>query len=160
MHRSLTLLQLAASCLAVVGVALNAQGQVELGQLLKSLDREGVRGLPRALQRSPTGRVPVLAEYATDSGVAELLVGGRYRPMWLTPDQLKAFASDHPTTKLHWAPPRHPLLDRADRWTGASAFRNTTGLTGQGVLVGIVDTGVDVAHADHALEMANRACAT
>jgi subtilisin family serine protease len=142
----ITSLLVAAACLG--GAPGSAFAQVELGQLLSGLARQGITQLPRALSRSSTGRVPVLAEYGADSGVAELLIGERYRPLWLRPEELRAFATEHPTTQLHWAPPRYPLLDRADRWTGASTFRNATGLTGQGVVIGIVDTGVDVTHAD------------
>lgn len=98
--------------------------------------------------RSPNGRIPVLAEYSPNLGVSELLVGGRFRPLWLTPEELAPFVREHPQVKLHWAPPRHTLLDRADDWVGGHAFRSETGLDGTGVVIGIVDTGLDVTHAD------------
>ncbi len=120
-----------------------ASAQIDLGKVVKAGQK-----LPRAVLRAPRSRVAVLAEYEPGAGDAGLLVGGRYRPMWLLPEELAALARDDPTTQLHWAPPRHPLLERASRWTGASAFRQETGLTGQGVVVGIVDTGIDVTHAD------------
>jgi subtilisin family serine protease len=111
------------------------------------LQASGARSLPTSLQGSPA-RLPVLAEYPADSGVSELLVGGRYRPLWLAPGELESFVSEHPEVKLHWAPPRRPLVDQAQRWTGAGAFRTETGFTGKGVVVGIVDTGLDVTHRD------------
>ena len=40
----------------------------------------------------------------------------------------------------------HPLLDVAVPKVGATTFKATSGLTGNGVIVGIVDTGVDVNH--------------
>jgi len=134
--------------LALVCLAAPAAAQVELGSALRGLERGGASQLPRALLEGAHGRVAVLAEYPADSGVSELLVGGRYRPVWMTPPELTSFIADHPDVKLHWAPPRHPLLDQAQRWTGASELRNQTGLTGRGVVVGIIDTGLDVSHGD------------
>jgi subtilisin family serine protease len=143
------------SGLALAGAVLGAMltttpglAQLELGSALRSLQRHGTPTLPRALLGPKGSRVAVLAEYPADSGVAELLVGGRYRPLWLAGDEVALFASDHPDVKLHWAPPRHVLLDQAEKWIGGTAFRNETGLTGKGVVVGIVDTGLDVTHAD------------
>jgi MYXO-CTERM domain-containing protein len=137
-----------AYCLALSCLASPAAAQLELGGALRSLARGGVKELPHALLDGASGRVAVLAEYPSDSGLGELLVGGRYRPLWLSPHELGSFVSDHPDVKLHWAPPRHPLLDQAARWISADAFREDTGLTGQGVVIGIIDTGLDVSHHD------------
>ena len=138
----------AALYVCVFGYGSPALAQLELGAALRQLSADGTPTLPRALLRSPNGRIPVLAEYDLDLGVSELLVAGRYRPLWLTADELAPFVREHPEVKLHWAPPRHTLLDEADDWIGGSAFRNETGLDGAGVVVGIVDTGLDVTHAD------------
>lgn len=134
--------------LAVAAGSAPAAAQLELGSALRSLKRHGSRELPRALLVPNTNRVAVLAEYPKDSGVSDLLVGGRYRPLWLAPDAVEAFADENPGVLLHWTPPRHVLMDQAQKWIGASAFRNETGLTGAGVVVGIVDTGLDVSHPD------------
>jgi subtilisin family serine protease len=133
--------------IGLVTVAGSTHAQLDLRTAMSQLAASG-QGLPRALLRSPTGRVPVLAEYAPSLGVSDLLVAGRYRPLWLTPEELEPFVREHPEVELHWAPPRHTLLDEADDWIGGSAFRNETGLDGAGVVVGIVDTGLDVAHPD------------
>jgi subtilisin family serine protease len=135
-------------CLAWLSASAQARAQLELGAALKQLAAGGGEALPRAMLRSPNGRVPVLAEYAPDLGVSELLVAGRFRPLWLAPDELASFVREQPQVKLHWAPPRHTLLDEADEWIGGSTFRNETGLDGAGVVIGIVDTGLDVSHAD------------
>src|SRR3954468_1296861 len=99
----------AALSVTLLASAPPAAAQLELGSMLRSLQQQGVHSLPRALLRAPSGRVALLAEYPTDSGLTELLVGGRYRPLWLLPDELAAFVGDHPEVKLHWAPPRHVL---------------------------------------------------
>lgn len=125
-----------------------AEAQLELGAAWRSLAKSGATRLPRAFMATPNRRVAVLAEYGPDSGFAELLVGGRYRPLWLSESELADFSHAQPGVKLHWAPPRHVLLDVADDWIGGSAFREQLGFTGKGVVVGIVDTGVDVSHGD------------
>ncbi len=66
----------------------------------------------------------------------------------LRPGQIEAFVAARPTVRFGWHPPLRPRLDQATTWTRASAFRNTTGLDGSGVVVGIIDTGVDVTHPD------------
>ncbi len=142
-----------ASLLLALGLALfshapPASAQLELGSALRGLRQSGSRGLPRAFVAGPRPRVAVLAEYPSSSGISELLLGGRYRPLWLTAQELETFVVDHPDVALHWAPPRHTLLDEAQRWTGAKAFRAATQLSGKGVVVGIVDTGLDVGHPD------------
>ncbi|HXK17909.1 MAG TPA: S8 family serine peptidase [Polyangiaceae bacterium] len=145
-HRS-TLIG-AALCVALAATAPRAVAQIELGSALRSLEARGTRSLPRAILRGARGRVAVLAEYPPGTGAAELLVGGRYRPLWLLPDEISNFADDHPEVQLHWAPPRHVLLDEAAKWIGSTALRAETGLTGKGVVVGIIDTGIDVTHRD------------
>ncbi|MES1186318.1 MAG: S8 family serine peptidase [Myxococcales bacterium] len=145
----------ARTALAGIGVGLllaatpsRAFAQLELGSALRSLERHGIHGLPRALLGREGSRVAVLAEYPEGAGNSEVLVGGRYRPLWLAPNDIASFASDHPDVLLHWAPPRHVLLDEAEKWIGGTVFRNETGLTGAGVVVGIIDTGLDVSHPD------------
>jgi subtilisin family serine protease len=61
---------------------------------------------------------------------------------------LFALASARPELTLSWSPPLRLLLDRADGFTAASSFRNATGLTGHGVVLGMVDTGMDPTHPD------------
>jgi subtilisin family serine protease len=49
---------------------------------------------------------------------------------------------------LHWAPPRHLLMDRARATLRLPAARARGAGSGQGVVIGIVDSGVDVSHPD------------
>lgn len=142
----------AAPCLALVlaytgdasadvelGSALRAVADAApLGRLVTSTAPGGVARVallaprgdrPRAL---PSNAVPITAEwfalYAAPAGF----------------DALRAATG----TKLYWSPPRRVLLDDASAWTRAAAVRADYGLSGRGVLIGLIDTGVDIRHRD------------
>ena len=59
-----------------------------------------------------------------------------------------AFSRVHPTIPLEIAPPVHPLLDQAGLTINATLVHQDPGSLGDGVLVGVADTGLDVTHAD------------
>jgi subtilisin family serine protease len=142
MRPSLFLLALTSA--GILGQSGSAAAQVELRGALSKLAERGIVELPRSITRvNPHGRIPLLAEY--DAPAAR---GQRYRPLWLAAGELAAMVRSEPGVKLHWSPPRYALVDEADEWVGGSAFRDQTGSTGQGVIVGIVDTGVEVGHGD------------
>jgi subtilisin family serine protease len=113
------------------------------------------RGTGRPPKRSPLahadGRVPLLVPLegrsAASLGLLEVAPG--FGAIHLEPDAVIAFSAANPDLSLFTAPPRRAWLDySAVTWTRARSFRNESGLDGTGVVVGIVDTGLDVAHAD------------
>lgn len=80
-----------------------------------------------ALQR---GFVPITREWA-------VVAGSR--------DELSSWARSS-SLDLRWAPPRDLYLNRADGHVSASLGRDEFGVSGQGVIVGVIDTGADVTH--------------
>ncbi|HRI70816.1 MAG TPA: S8 family serine peptidase, partial [Polyangium sp.] len=67
----------------------------------------------------------------------------------LNPSEVDEFGKTHPAWPLSVSPPLQPLLDVSSSWTRVTDFRTATGLgTGKGVVVGVVDTGIDVTHPD------------
>jgi subtilisin family serine protease len=63
-------------------------------------------------------------------------------------EDLLALGHAHSAWRMSWAPPRRLLLDKAEGWTGARLVREATGHGGEGVVIGIVDAGVDLLHGD------------
>jgi len=97
-------------------------------------------GLLRLLVRSSDGHTPKgpnLIEVAP--GLAALAT---------TPERLTALVKSHPEWHFAWSAPRHLLLDRVLLSVHADVVQRDLGQSGAGVVVGIVDTGVDVRHLD------------
>jgi subtilisin family serine protease len=59
-----------------------------------------------------------------------------------------AFADAHPDLHVEVAPPIHLLMDRANGAVRSNFARVDRGANGEGTLIGIVDTGIDVTHPD------------
>ncbi len=96
-------------------------------------------------------RVPftvVLPAGASASALGLLLVAPGIGAARLAPAGVAAFAAEHPDLYLGLEPPRRPLLDVSRGLIHLDAFRAATGADGTGVIVGIVDTGIDVRHKD------------
>lgn len=66
----------------------------------------------------------------------------------LSPADVIRLGEQHPEIEIQVGPGLKPLLDVSKGWTQAQAFREATGFDGKGVVVGIVDTGIDIRHAD------------
>jgi subtilisin family serine protease len=137
----------ALSLLAALSSAAPARADVDLARLVAT-ERST---LPRVFGRS----VSVIAELGPgESAPAGFVRIGTTREgtvlgtLDLGVSELSGVARAHPLLRLGWAPPKRLLLDRADGFTRASSFRNVTGRTGRGVVVGILDTGLDPTHPD------------
>jgi subtilisin family serine protease len=110
---------------------------------------------PSSLRRHPLaddlGRVPftvdlppgLAAEALGLRSYAEGIGSGRFAP-----SELASFAAQHPDLPLWVSPPARPTLNLVAQNVGVSAWLNQTGGegTGAGVVVGVVDTGIDVTH--------------
>lgn len=96
-----------------------------------------------------SGRIPVTVVLppGVDARARGLLpVAPGFAAIRVAPDRLGQLAAAQPDLGLWVAPPRKPLLDVSQNWTGSTAFSLATEQRGEGVVVGVVDTGIDVTH--------------
>lgn len=130
-----------ATLAVTTGGARDAAGDVPAAPFLR-----GFREASRFPATGDDGRVSFLVplDAASRDKIREVAPGvGAIR---LTPEDAQAFSMANPEVSLMFGPPRDLLMDHADTWTAASGFREATGATGEGVVVGVVDTGIDVTH--------------
>ena len=143
-----------ASLACLFGTA-RAAAQVDLGAFGRAMVRvsgsasAAPSALPGVFTRGSAGKVPVIVR--SSSGVIsapELTSMGGFAFAQLDAGRIAELAQAHPEWSFDWSPPRHVLLDKVDGWVHAASVRQQTQTSGQGVVVGIVDTGVDLAHGD------------
>ncbi|EYF05218.1 S8 family serine peptidase [Chondromyces apiculatus] len=107
-------------------------------------------GRPHPLA-DPSGRIPVLVPLppGADARALGLLpVAPGFGAIHLAPPDLGAYARTPAALPLLAGPPRRPLLDVSGQLTRATAYRTATNRTGEGVIVGVIDTGFDLTHPD------------
>jgi subtilisin family serine protease len=136
-----------ASFLFLLALSSSAQAQPIAPRLVHVLDAPG-RPHPLA---DRSGRIPVTARLpagvnAAAVGLLPVAPGVGAARLW--PDEVAAYAAANPDVFLSIAPPLRPQLDVSGKWTNIGNFRTSTNLSGEGVLVGVVDTGLDVRHPD------------
>jgi subtilisin family serine protease len=125
----------------------SARAQVPFERL-----REFVRARPGGLGAGSLRAAPGTPPYGS-AGTAPYASGGahwvpvaRGRGLWRVADATLA-AGDVPG--VLWAPPLHLLMDRARASLALDGARQHQGAgSGQGVVIGIVDAGIDAAHPD------------
>ncbi|MEP7122087.1 MAG: S8 family serine peptidase [Byssovorax sp.] len=135
--------------LAALLLAAPSRADAPAAALVRVLDSPG---RPHPLADS-TGRVPftvVLPTGVSAQSLGLLEVAPGIGAARLPPAALASFAADHRELYLGFEPPRHPMLDVSRGWIHLDQFRSHSGTSGdgQGVIVGIVDTGIDIHHPD------------
>jgi subtilisin family serine protease len=123
-----------------------AHAELELGALARAAEKSAPVALPRALRDgvSVVVELPVGARPPDDF----VSIAGSLGVLELDAARLFALARERPELRFEWAPSRRLLMNRADGFARVSRFRRETGLRGRGVIVGIVDSGVDPTHPD------------
>lgn len=137
---------LAASVLALLAVASTARAQPIAPRLVRVLDGGGAHPLAdRGGRIRVTAALPPGANAAA-LGLREVVPG--IGAAGLLPSEIAPFAAAHPDVPLSITPPLRPQLDVSGKWIHLQAFRAKTGLDGKGVVVGVIDTGLDIRHPD------------
>jgi len=143
--------------LGCVLLGARASAQVDLGawrratalQVRPSGSAAAQVDLPGIFLRGRGGGVPLIVRAPGGGAHAKELVSlGDFAVGELDSARLFELSAAHPDWIFDWAPPRHVLLDRVEGWIHARSVRAQTQTSGQGVVVGIVDTGLELTHRD------------
>jgi subtilisin family serine protease len=142
--------------LAGSAMVASADADVQLdSKFVEALTRPGAA---RHAFSDASGRLPITIELAPGTD-ARAMGWQPFAPglasLRVAPSDLAAFEAAHPDARF-WIWPRfHSLLDQSAKLNGTVAYRQALaaagsplGGTGKGVVVGIIDTGLDVKHPD------------
>jgi hypothetical protein len=156
MKRSLVIGLLAASMMSA-GAGANAEVRMK-GSFFRPFASGPATAHPMA---DASGRLPLLVSVkggqdARSMGLLPLAPG--FATVRVPPSDLLAFEAAHPGLSFSIWPPRHAVLDESARLDRTAAYRarlaqaaggtpSTSGM-GRGVVVGIVDLGLDARHYD------------
>lgn len=125
--------------------------ELDLPEVVARLPAEQRTSLSNLWRQRASERISLLVE-RLESGAAwppgATPLGRGFSALEVAPAALSRLFAEHPSFRFTWSPGQRLLLDRADGWVRASSVRNATGASGAGVIVGIVDSGVDVRHPD------------
>ena len=146
----------ASLAVALLALSSSASAAARLdAAFVDSLAPGGARRHPLADAR---GKLPVVVElppFADARAMGLLPLSPGLATLRLSPDELASFEASHPALRFSIWPPLHPVLDESAKLNGTLAYRAALGAagapfagTGKGVVVGIVDSGLDVAHPD------------
>src|SRR5262245_9378717 len=137
------------SLVALVLLAARAsQADVPARPLVAALAGAGIDAPLRSSEASGApARIGVLLESKTPIAGAVRVQDGVYF-VRRSRTELEEFLALNAGAPAYYRPPLRPLLDHADEWVQASLGRAEAGLAGDGVYVGVVDTGFDVRHPD------------
>jgi subtilisin family serine protease len=126
---------------AVWGVfASVASAQVPLATLEPWATRVAARPSAGALiRRSPFGALRLPPD------AVEIPIGPRHSVLRWRERPLEELMG---TAAARWSPPRHLLMDRARPQLRLDAARAAGAGSGQGVVIGVVDSGIDITHPD------------
>ncbi len=141
--------------LALLFLPALASADVDLARLLeRGRGHAGRAVAPHALldgfddERPGLLRLLVHAADARQAPAEAVFLGGDRYAVTVNPERAAELAAADPRLRLLWSAPRRPLLEQALGHLRVDGLRTALALTGKGVVVGIVDTGVDVAHGD------------
>jgi len=144
------------ACAALCGLSFgaSAQAQIDLGLFYAQSPRTSFSQFKvlGTSQVSLMVRVPAAAAADAEAEGFIPLSPGLYGT-YQTPEELSSLISIHANWQWLWSPPRRLLLDRAVKNVRADVAYKQFRRTGRNVIVGIVDTGVDLTHPD--LQMAD-----
>ncbi|HEY9636986.1 MAG TPA: S8 family peptidase [Coleofasciculaceae cyanobacterium] len=85
-------------------------------------------------------------DYLSDYGIQVNQSTGRVRTAFLPLDSLDPLSDDPAVHRIKPSRYLRPLMDVAPGQVNLPAFKQTSGLSGKGVIIGIVDSGIDPKH--------------